>query len=446
MGRKMKRPWLRAMALTVLLGGGPSGPSIQAQSPDAPSSSGRALASGPEAPRGAAAGTNPETITPRSERPPESLDGLGLDEALRLMETFHPSLHATRERAGAARGAVGQADRWPNPELELRAESLSLKHGGASRGEYLVGVEQPIVVSGRLRAAKERAQAEHLSAVQSIELRRRELRARVKAAFNAILYFQEALRSQREMETIAQRIVAIAAARVAAGDAAEGDKTRAEIENSRVSLRRATLEADLATAKLDLVKAIGLPELRLGTCDGSLQNALALPNLDDLLISLVKHPQMAAAEASLAAAHASLKQARSERLADPTLGLSYRRREEDDDNMIEFGVKIPLPLFDRKQGAIESAGHTIRAAHAELEATRRALYAQVAAAHAAVAREAINVKTLRDDIVPKAQRSLQLAQAAYEHGDSGLLELLDARRTMTESQFNYLTALRDLSQ
>jgi cobalt-zinc-cadmium efflux system outer membrane protein len=54
------------------------------------------------------------------------------------------------------------------------------------------------------------------------------------------------------------------------------------------------------------------------------------------------------------------------------------------------------------------------------------------------------VERYRDAILPVAEESLELTRKMYELGEAGYLALLTAQRTFSQTNLNYLEALREL--
>ena len=75
----------------------------------------------------------------------------------------------------------------------------------------------------------------------------------------------------------------------------------------------------------------------------------------------------------------------------------------------------------------------------ELVARLRESYLQLTAALA-------NSRTLKTEILPKADTVLKTAEARYAAGDASLVEILPVRRDRAVVQLTYLESLRDVMQ
>lgn len=104
------------------------------------------------------------------------------------------------------------------------------------------------------------------------------------------------------------------------------------------------------------------------------------------------------------------------------------------DNGVALTLSISLPVFDRQQaGRQRAAAEAARAraeyrlAHARAEGELRGLHRQAEALRTAASEYRAHVATASPEL-------LRIAEAAYQGGESSLLELLDAYRGALESE------------
>jgi cobalt-zinc-cadmium efflux system outer membrane protein len=106
-----------------------------------------------------------------------------------------------------------------------------------------------------------------------------------------------------------------------------------------------------------------------------------------------------------------------------------------------FGFSVPIPLFDRNRGPIARAA-------ADFDAEGRALDAELAEAHAEIDRAQATfaarrqtLATMEHDLVEQIPTMRQMAENAYREGRDGILELLDASRSMREIELLHVKQL-----
>lgn len=170
--------------------------------------------------------------------------------------------------------------------------------------------------------------------------------------------------------------------------------------------------------------------------------SLSQPNVDADLPStlLTRRPDIASAEARLAAADANVAAARAAMLPSLSLGGSIgtrgdRVRRVLDNPVYSLAAALMAPIFDA--GRLAASRDLAQAQRQELLATYRqsivAAFADVEVLLNAVARLA-EQSAAQDETLSQAQQALVLAESRYRAGAETLLVLLDAQRTVSTSQ------------
>ncbi|UUZ48959.1 TolC family protein [Massilia sp. B-10] len=157
------------------------------------------------------------------------------------------------------------------------------------------------------------------------------------------------------------------------------------VEETRAKLAEANLQVEAIQARRDLAEArIRLALLWGGDPDGlSLATPeLALPPAADpaaVTAMLAGAPAMQRAAADLDWRSAAARLERSKRYPDVSLIVGQKREGSGRERQTLVGLSVPLPLFDRNQGAIREADHRI-------DKARRAGLASAAPARGSQAR------------------------------------------------------------
>ncbi|HXH26096.1 MAG TPA: TolC family protein, partial [Vicinamibacterales bacterium] len=97
-------------------------------------------------------------------------------------------------------------------------------------------------------------------------------------------------------------------------------------------------------------------------------------------------------------------------------------------------VHATVPLFDRAQPERAAAAAKARQARAEAQALRQTIHAQIAAWRAAVIERRTAAGRHRAALDAATGQIERIAQVRYEAGEQGILELLDALRTVSASR------------
>ncbi len=361
---------------------------------------------------------------------------LTLEQALAMADERSPLLAAARNDAAASEGQVTQAGVIPNPSIEL-----GIDDNRRSTRSTSAMLSMPVELGGKRGARIKAAGLARDIAQRDLASARADLRAAVIAAFFEVAVAQETVRVAQSTIEIAQNALRLADQRVAAGKAPplESSKARVQLANSRIEARAA--DAALTTARRKLGQLWGAPEPDFTQVGADLQ---ALPQrgaIDDLRAALAESPRMAAGRLAVEMGRAQLEVEKSKRYPDVTLSAGITRDNEQGRNKAQFGVAIPLPLFDRNQGNVYSAtmqSYKAQDLYRELESRMTAdLLQSVSQFDLAVG----SVREYRATVLPGAAEAYDSARKGFEAGKVSFLEVLDAQRTLSQGNIGYLNVL-----
>jgi cobalt-zinc-cadmium efflux system outer membrane protein len=125
---------------------------------------------------------------------------------------------------------------------------------------------------------------------------------------------------------------------------------------------------------------------------------------------------------------------------DVTLGVGPKRIDNGitQENATVFAVTIPLPVFDRQQAGEKRAAAEALNARGELSFARARAEGDLRGLHRQVERLVAASADYRTRAVGESAELLRIAEAAYQGGESTLLELLDAYRGALEAEMTAL--------
>jgi len=371
---------------------------------------------------------------------------LTLDQALEMAESLQPELAEAKAMVAAAEGRARQAGALPNPELILGAQQLPFSGDASNQKEYVAGVGQTIPLSRRLSKAREAELLDREVRARGLDVKRRDIRKRVHSAFATALYQEKAYQAQTEIQLNASKAVATTQARFEAGDALREDLARVEMELARakVELRRA--ESLREQALVALASAMGDATLSVKSLAGTLDATFEIPTLESLAANLATQPESALADADIRARNARVDVAKAERIPDVRVELLYHRLEASQENTLDVGLRIPLPLFNRNQGRLSEARAEVAAAEARSRMTQNELAARLRESYLQLTAALANSRALKTEILSRAETLLKGAEARYAAGDTSLAEILPVRRDWAAVQLTYLESLRDVMQ
>ena len=182
---------------------------------------------------------------------------------------------------------------------------------------------------------------------------------------------------------------------------------------------------------------------RFERVEGDLENPVAVPTQEQLLGRLKENPELARWATELLQRGASLKVEKSKAIPDVTVGGGYRRLSGSEDNALEFGVSVPLPLFNKNQGAIKEAEYRVAKAGEEQRAEDLRVNTELGQAWQRVAAAAAEIAAIMEKLLPGAQQTYTTLSQYYAEGRLSYLEVLDAQRTYFGARAQFYRALSD---
>jgi cobalt-zinc-cadmium efflux system outer membrane protein len=361
---------------------------------------------------------------------------IALSTAIRLA-LDQPAARAAFHEAEASAALVGQADRFPNPELSYLREGRQ-----AGTRTTTVQIDQPIELGNKRRARVALAQeAAGLARIESLA-RRQAIRADVIAAYHDVLGAGHRLALAQALTDVARKTVDVAGKRVAAGKISPIDETRARLAAVDATTAFTQATAAQAIARTRLGALIGRPSSTIVLADDDDR----LPDVEPLAALLARAGDAVAvrrARGQVSARQAQADVERAARMPDVTLSVGTKRDDQIGRRQAVVGLSMPLPLFNRNEDALRAALRRTDQAGEELAAAQVETAAALTAAHTRYEAARNEVLLLRRDVVPNAQAAYEQTLKGFEYGKFSFLDVLDAQRTWFQAQSRQWDSLDD---
>lgn len=357
-------------------------------------------------------------------------------QALARMRAEHPRLPAlrlgVRERAADARERSLPA----NPAVGYTREAA-----GPGADDFLL-VSQELPLRGRpglLRAAAAQTAA---AAAARADAARLDFEARLRLAFTDLLLAQERAAALEAGVAGLRRLVEVLRAREREGEGSRFDRLRTEREVADVETdrRAAGIGRAAAQARLASFLAPGTDPAGLSAV-GRLLDGDAVPDAGGLLArALAQRPDYRAL--ALDEERWTTERRAAARLRLPaaavTAGLKRSGAGPARESGYVVGAAVGVPLFNRGQAQVARSEAARARAGAERAAMRARIEGEVRAAHAEAAGYRALAERYRGESVAPAAALAGIAAAAYEEGEYGILELLDAQRVVLGAELRLL--------
>lgn len=368
-----------------------------------------------------------------------------LRDALAAALRGNPSLSRFGYDIRAAEARVVQAGLWLNPELGIEVENVggSGDFVGVESAEVTLALSQTFPLGGDIGRRKELARLQGRLAGWDYEAARIALLAEVTGRYVNVLAAQRQVELVRESLTLAQQVADSIGRRVDAGDAPAVEQSRAAVPvaTAKIALRRA--ERSLESARVQLALTWGSSSPVFESVKGDLDKMQTLPPVTVIAALIGQNPDVGRWVTEIASRQAEVELARAEAVPDLTAGLGYRWFNDTDDSALVGGVSIPLPIFDRRQGDILAGRFGVAAARDQQRAVELQVESSVATAYARLANAYDEAVALRDTAIPPATGAYRDIRQAFDRGDLGFLDVLEAERTLIDLRQQYLDALAE---
>lgn len=363
---------------------------------------------------------------------------LTLVRARELARAASPDLAAARHAVEAARARARQAGAFMNPVASYSREQTG--RGIESASQEILAFDQTVEAlgvrsarrdAGVLRAELAEAQLKIVAAELDLEVTR--AYAHAVAAGQRVSLADQAARAFAGAATVSER-------RLREGDISGFAARRIRLEAARYAVMRAEAVLARSTARL------ALATLTAASFDSSMQLREPVANFaapmslsSDSLIALAlrTRPDLAAAALEVDVANIETRIASRERFPSATLTFGGKREEAAGGDQLRgfvAGLSIPLPIWDRRSGAIGAAEAEARRRSSGLNRTQRLVVREVTEAVESFRGVQEQLGVLGPALQADAATALRSAQLAYTEGELSLIEWLDTVRAYYETE------------
>lgn len=378
------------------------------------------------------------TIIPPAKAAPTNLPPLTLATAIELAILGHSDIAIAQRELAALEADASQAALLPNPTVEFLQEGQDRENRSTT-----VQIAIPVELSGKRAARRDVAMIEVDVGRQVLSATRTKVRAEAVAVFYELYLAGERVRLARASAASAAGSSEAASRRVIAGKISPVEETRARVAEAAVQIELVQARRDWEEARLRMTAMWRDGGASFDTVAEPAEPLPALPSLPDLASRIDSSPALAKArlEVERRQAMARLEQAR--RVPDLSLLVGSKREGPDNRRQTILGLSLPLPLFDRNQGAVLASLRRSAKARDELAGAAVTLRTDMARAHARLAAALQEVAIIQSDILPGAQSAADAAAKGFDLGKFSFLEVLDAQRTLFYSKSQYVKAVAE---
>jgi len=360
-------------------------------------------------------------------------------------ESANPVLRAAQIGISESRAQEITAYLRPNPDFTATLDQINPFTNNPDR--YQPFAQALPFISGsylherghKRELRRESAQKATDIAVSNLADQERNLLFNLRNAFVQTLQQKAILTVARETLASYDRSLNISRDRFKAGDIAQMDLDRLELQRVQFESDVQTAEVNLRTAKINLLTVLNdRTPVEQFDVTGPFDFAEQVPPLDEFRqIALSTRPDLKAAIQSIEKAETDHRLALANGSADPTFGVDFARNPPIPVYM-GVSVTIPLRIFDRNQGEKLRTQLDVTRNLRLQDATRAQVFSDVDSAHAMLNSNLTLLRPYKTKYLQQAGRVRDTVSFAYQHGGASLLDFLNAENEYRTIQLNYL--------
>ncbi|MFU2317571.1 TolC family protein [Rahnella sp. PCH160] len=376
---------------------------------------------------------------------------VSLPQALVAAQEYSAELSASQHQINALENRAESAMQLPDPKLKFGIENLPV--GGNNDQRFTregmtmerIGIMQDYVSSSKRERKAGTLRAESRQVAANGQSIRAQLQRDAAQAWMELAIGNETVKQLQALVDESQRQIGVQRGGVSSGSALPASvlDARLTLISMQDKLTEVGRDVQLARTRLSQLTGIDQPETL-----GAVPPVSELPAEAMQADSIGQHPEILQAQREAEVAQAKSSESAIAALPDIGVEVYYGRRADSYDDLAGVMVTVDLPLFtasrqDKDHAADQSMAMESNDRLAQLIRTHQAqlttLLAQYQAASTLWQRQ-------KNDVVPLQQQRVSVIQAQYRAGKSSLNDVLEARRSLLDSQIAVRNAELDVAR
>jgi len=353
-----------------------------------------------------------------------------------IIERNH-ELKALEKSIESFKGNLHQNSLRPNPELEFES-------GRGSDAETATQLNQTIELGKKRQKRTRVAELELESAKIAFLNKKLAILKDARLVFIDILLAQQVISLKKETVAITNDFFQSVQKRVVAGSLSPAEEARAQISLTTqiVDLNRA--QRNMKNNWRVLSSFWGTKSLDFTIAKGKLNSMIQIPPEEVIRLAILDSPSLLEKDIEIQIQQAVIEAERANRIPNITFFAGAKKTDAAFDTY-QAGLSIPLQVFDRNQGTIQSSNALLEQLLEEKEALQIDLETQVASIHSELITINQEIDALKSTILPAAEKAYKIINDGYKQGKFDFLDVIDAQTTLYEVEENYWLAITDFN-
>lgn len=363
---------------------------------------------------------------------PGAAEGLTEKEVLQRFLEQSPQARELRARVAATKAELQTRSLFPNPSVSYTRESAGFTE--------FFEAQQAIPVTGRLGYLRKAAGAAVGASEAESKFILWSLRSDVRQAFYSLLRAQEREAALRKGIEEISRFKRVLADREKEGEGSKYDRLRAEREIAELRAEQLITETLIVQARSALLaflpKGTEAPQIT-----GTLAAPPSVPPAELLDRAFRARGDYRAEESQIRRFQLEQTAAGRLRFPEPVVSAGLKRADNargDTESGPVVSLTLPIPLFNRGTTEVQRFQAEEIRAQARRDVLSQQITAQVEGAYQTLLIRQRAVEGYQKEISSSGSELTRIVQVAYQEGELGILELLDALRVNRQSQLRLL--------
>jgi len=359
---------------------------------------------------------------------------LTLQAAMDRAFSANPTIAAARLRGAINLAALGVARERLNPEAAVEIAKETPRQS--------FGVAVPLELGGKREKRIAVGEATVRAGEAEIAATVAQVRNDVRRAYYGVVVADARLMLLNEVRDIAVRVRDTAQQRFEAGSAPRLEVMQAQLTLASAENEATAAQGNAVAARAQLNALLGQPLETVTSLSTPVDTGGPVTTETAMTLAQTASTELMVLDRQIDAQRARITLAEALRVPDviPTATLTHDAQPEFTYGW-RAGVAVTLPLFTSHRAGVIVEQTTLDQLNAQRQATLVRINGAVTSAAVTVQAQRQLYVRYRDEIIPQAQQVEQLAQDAYQLGQTGIAALLQALQATRDVRLRSLDAV-----
>jgi outer membrane protein TolC len=371
-----------------------------------------------------------------------------LESLIREVLVSNPEILSAKNAFESANARIPQAASLNDPMLEFEYDRMTADRMLSGDPMKSVSISQDIPFPTKLYFRAKIAAKLAKMAYENYKAKELEVISRVKNSYSELALIYKSIEINKANQDVLSQISKTATTRYGAGQGAQSDALKSQVELARVDNELIMLEQKRVTAQARLNVLLNRdPKEDLGIPPA--EPAIKFNRtLDDLYpLTLDNNPELKAYKYAIDRGKAAYDLSINEFM--PDLRLKFRQMVTDDgieDNAWAgmIGATIPLWFFQKQSFGVKEMKSDLAMIKVEYEGKEKSVLFELNDAYARALANKKLVELYETAFIPQAEEAVNVAIKGYEAGRSDLLTVLDSQRMLIDFKLDHYKAILEL--